>query len=102
MYNSRQFTVIFFYAVFIFCAFSYGVKSKVLWLTSNTHDFGKISKNEPAKFQFGFINISDTPITIDNVRTSCGCTAPNWTTNPIAPKDTSFIEIDFVHLGSSD
>jgi len=95
MYKNPPFIVAFFCAVLISYAFSYGIKSKVLWLASTTHDFGKIPKNEPAKFQFGFINISDTPITIDNVRTSCGCTAPNWTTNPIAQKDTSFIEIDF-------
>ena len=68
MYKNPPFIVAFFCAVLISYAFSYGIKSKVLWLASTTHDFGKIPKNEPAKFQFGFINISDTPITIDNVR----------------------------------
>ena len=65
------------------------------WLDATTHDFGEIQEDEPAKFQFRFINVSDTPITIDNVRTSCGCTAPNWTETPIEPNDTSFIDIKY-------
>lgn len=65
------------------------------WLDATTHDFGEIQKDKPSKFQFRFINVSDTPITIDNVRTSCGCTAPNWTEIPIEPNDTSFIEIKY-------
>lgn len=95
MYKSLFLITIIFCSIIIFSAFSLGVKSKVNWLVATTHDFGEIQKGNPAKFQFQFINASDTPITIDNVRTSCGCTAPNWTETPIEPKDTSFIEIKY-------
>ncbi|MCI5080957.1 MAG: DUF1573 domain-containing protein [Saprospiraceae bacterium] len=72
-----------------------GVKSKVEWLDATTHDYGKLERLQPAKTIFRFKNISSQPLTIDNVRTSCGCTAPAWPATPIEPDSIGTIEIEY-------
>jgi len=68
-------------------------ESKVKWLTPLEHDFGDINHNEPVTHLFEFVNISDKLLTIDNVRTSCGCTASDWEYVPTAIADTSAVSI---------
>ncbi|MBR6371004.1 MAG: DUF1573 domain-containing protein [Bacteroidaceae bacterium] len=47
-------------------------------------DFGTIDEADgPVSHTFHFINISDAPIQIDNVATSCGCTYADYSTQPI-------------------
>ncbi len=71
-------------------------KSKVQWLTPTSHDFGTISQGEPVEHLFKFKNISDISLTIDNVRTTCGCTAPDWNeTEVIMPDSTGTIILEF-------
>lgn len=67
----------------------------VEWLTPMTHDFGTIPHNKFIRHTFKFRNISDQPITIDNVRTSCGCTAPDWAQTPIEPDSVGVINIRY-------
>lgn len=68
-------------------------KSKVEWLGPKTHDFGEIVHKSETTHQFRFKNTSDTPFVIDNVRTSCGCTAADWAETPILPDSTATIEV---------
>ena len=69
--------------------------SGVEWFTPLEHDFGDIIQREPAEFLFEFKNTSGDSILIDNVRTTCGCTTPDWTWDPIAPDSTSQIKVVF-------
>ncbi len=69
--------------------------SMVQWISPTSHDFGTIPYQEPAFFDFTYKNISDQPIIIDNVRTTCGCTAPTWTYDPIPPNAVDTIRIEF-------
>ncbi len=69
--------------------------SKVEWLNTTEHDFGDIQQGKPVTHLFEFKNISGEPFVIDNVRTSCGCTAPTWTYEPIESETTNHIEIVF-------
>ncbi len=69
--------------------------SRVEWLVPKEHDFGDIPRNEPVTVDFKFINTSDEPLFIDNVRTTCGCTATNWSEAPVAAGDTSSIIITY-------
>ena len=62
---------------------------------STTHDFGEIKQGNPVSVDFAFENVSDEPIFIDNVRTTCGCTAPTWSKDPIAPGESAFIELEY-------
>ncbi len=65
------------------------------WTTPTEHDFGEIGRGKEAVHVFTFKNTSDKPIVVDNVRTDCSCTASDWDTAPIAPKEIGKITISF-------
>ena len=44
---------------------------------------------------FSFDNLLATPISIKNVRASCGCTTPNWSREPIAPNAKGEITVTY-------
>ncbi|MFM2339336.1 MAG: hypothetical protein RL115_2529 [Bacteroidota bacterium] len=56
----------------------------VLSLKENSFDFGKISQGKPVYHTFIIINNGKTPLILDNVQASCGCTTPEWSREPIA------------------
>ncbi|MDE5423121.1 DUF1573 domain-containing protein [Ancylomarina sp. DW003] len=64
--------------------------------SSKVHDFGKL-KEEKGKqvYSFEFVNKGTSPIIIKNVRSSCGCTSPNWSKAPVAPGQKGFIKATF-------
>ncbi len=60
------------------------------------HDFGDIMLSDgPQECTFKVKNISDRPVVIHRVITSCGCTEPTWTEAPIRPGDTGDIKVVF-------
>jgi len=65
------------------------------WQTPKTHEFGDLIQNEAVVHSFVFKNITNEPITIENVRTTCGCTVPDWTYEPILPGAESEIKVEF-------
>lgn len=51
-----------------------------------TYDFGKINEGDgKVSFTFNFTNSGKTPLVINRVQASCGCTTPEWTKAPIEP-----------------
>ncbi|HHB51618.1 MAG TPA: DUF1573 domain-containing protein [Saprospiraceae bacterium] len=71
------------------------------WQSPTVHDFGDIAKQETSICYFVFRNNQPFPIVIDNIRTTCGGTAPDWTPFPIQPQalDSIRIEFDAVEAG---
>lgn len=69
--------------------------SRVVWLGPTEVELGTLQKMKPVFLRFPFRNISDQAITIDNIRTGCGCTAPDWSEAAVAPGDTSSILIEY-------
>lgn len=74
----------------------------VAWLTEQDHDFGNVHSNRPVSFAFKFKNISPDTILLQTVRTTCGCTAAQYTEEPIAPQSTGevIVEYDAAQNGS--
>jgi Protein of unknown function (DUF1573) len=71
----------------------YGQVIEELKFAEINHDFGLIKEVDgPAGYQFDFTNTTQSPITITNVRASCGCTTPAWTREPVLPGDSGFIK----------
>ena len=71
-------------------AFSFGMTqaqdepTSAMVFDSYEWDFGTIEEADgPVSHTFRFVNISNNPIQIDNVATSCGCTYAEYTTQPI-------------------
>ena len=65
----------------------------VEWTSPMDYDLGDIALQKPVTVFFHYKNISDQAISIDNVRPTCGCTAPTWSDAPIMPDSTGTIEI---------
>ena len=58
-------------------------------------DFGELQFKSDAKASFSFTNPGSTPLTIQHVKTSCGCTVPHWPTKPIKPGKSGEIKINY-------
>jgi len=51
--------------------------------------------NESANCTFKFSNPGNTPLIVYNVKTSCGCTVPEWTKVPVKPGKSGEIRITY-------
>ncbi len=51
---------------------------EALLLKETEHNFGKIPQGKPVTYVFEVTNSGATPLKIDNVQASCGCTTPEW------------------------
>ncbi len=59
------------------------------------YDFGTIEEDVPVTTTFILTNISEKEIQIDNIRTTCGCTSPDWTQRVIEPQDTAHVLVEY-------
>lgn len=58
----------------------------IVRLDKTLHDFGVVSmKDGPVSCEFNLTNISQGPMTIYAVVSSCGCTNVEWTRETVAP-----------------
>ena len=57
------------------------------------HDFGDIKEADGSvEHIFKFVNNSNSVLFINDVKTSCGCTTPDWTKQPVKPGENGFIK----------
>lgn len=59
------------------------------------HDFGTIAYKKEANYSFEFTNTGKSPLIISEVKTSCGCTVPEWTKAPIRSGEKGQIKITY-------
>ncbi|MFA8300713.1 MAG: DUF1573 domain-containing protein [Hyphomicrobiales bacterium] len=60
-----------------------------------THDFGEIIQGEKVSYSFKYTNTGDKDLLISSISTSCGCTATEFSKDPIAPGKTGAIKVSF-------
>lgn len=71
-------------------------KEAVMSFDVMKHDFGNLTQEGgAAKYSFKFTNTGGEPITITNVKSSCGCTTPSWSKTPIKPGATGYVEASY-------
>jgi hypothetical protein len=64
------------------------------------HDFGKFKESDgKVTYKFEFINTGGSDLIIQNVSASCGCTAPSWTREPIAPGAKGYVAATYNPAG---
>jgi len=63
------------------------------------HDFGTINEGDKVTHIYKFKNTGAVPLIIENVKPSCGCTAPSWSKEPIPVGGTGEIEVEFDSKG---
>ena len=59
------------------------------------HDFGTINEGDVVEHTYTFKNSGAAPLIIQNAQGSCGCTASDWTKQPIPVGGTGFIKAKF-------
>lgn len=60
------------------------------------HDFGTIKEVDgKVTYNFEFTNTGGRPLIISQVRASCGCTAPDWSKEPILPGKKGFVSATY-------
>lgn len=70
-------------------------KEEVLQLKETQFDFGKIPQGKPVTHIFEVINNGKTPLVLENVQASCGCTTPEWSRQPIEPGASKQITVGY-------
>ncbi len=64
-----------------------------------TFDFGAIKAGEVLSHTFKFKNVGNADLIITNVASSCGCTIPKYSKDPLKPGSEGFIEVIFDSSG---
>ncbi len=60
------------------------------------HNFGRIREEAgAANFTFKFTNTGKTPLILQGVEPSCGCTTPEWSQEPVLPGKTGLIKVSY-------
>lgn len=67
----------------------------VKWTTETDHDFGTLRQGRTATFTFTFQNALEEPIVLETVRTTCGCTAAEWTEAPVEAGQSGEVVIEY-------
>jgi len=74
------------FTLFSLCAVAQTKKvSDVAKFSTTTVDLGQVKVGSPVTGTFTVTNVGTTPLIIENVQPSCGCTKSDYTKEPIAP-----------------
>ena len=64
-------------------------------LAQSTYDFGNIKKGDKVNHVYEITNTGKNPLVISEVKPGCGCTAPEFTKEPILPGKKGKITLSF-------
>ncbi|MCP4975622.1 MAG: DUF1573 domain-containing protein [Maribacter sp.] len=70
-------------------------KTAKIKFKTETIDYGIIAKGSDGVRVFEFTNTGDAPLIISKVSSSCGCTIPNWSKDPVLPGKTGEIQVKY-------
>jgi len=71
------------------------VEGIALAFEETTYDYGTIDQGSDGTHNFVFHNTGTEPLLLNNVRSSCGCTIPEWPKEPIAAGKTGTIKVSY-------
>ena len=63
------------------------------------HDFGNLLQGEVVTYSFRFTNTGNAPLIISSVSTSCGCTAGDFSREPVEPGKEGFVKASYNSKG---
>lgn len=79
--------------VFFVCAATFA--EAVIKFDSTAHNFGTFTDEVPVSHTFTFTNTGDEPLVIHQIATSCGCTAADYTKEPVQPGGKGEVTITY-------
>lgn len=69
--------------------------AQTITFDKTTFDYGTIKPSSDGTRFFTVTNTGDKPLIISNVKPSCGCTTPEFNTDPVMPGKTSKIKVGY-------
>lgn len=72
----------------------FGKKAEIKF-TKEEHNFGRIERKSKAETEFTFTNTGTAPLILSEVKSSCGCTVPEWPKEPVAPGASASIIVKY-------
>jgi len=66
-----------------------------IWFEEYLHDYGQIEVDSDGTWSFTFKNLGEEAIVINRVRSTCGCTIPEWPREPIEPGASGKITVKY-------
>ncbi|MCW8980524.1 MULTISPECIES: DUF1573 domain-containing protein [Altibacter] len=81
-------------AIVALVSFSAQAQAKISFKT-DTIDYGEIAKGSDGVRVFEFTNTGNAPLIISDVKSSCGCTVPKKPDGPVAPGESSTIQVKY-------
>ena len=67
----------------------------VLSFKDTLHDFGNIKQGDVVEYDFEYSNTGKSDVVITQAQASCGCTVPDYNTDPIAPSKSAMMKVKF-------
>ncbi len=67
----------------------------VLTFSDTVHDFGTIREGQQVSWRFRFRNTGTGDLLLVSAASTCGCTIPDFTGQPVSPGDTGSIRVLF-------
>ncbi|WP_162523976.1 MULTISPECIES: DUF1573 domain-containing protein [unclassified Flavobacterium] len=84
------------YLTVLFGISSFAQSGAKIEFKEETINYGDVEKGKDDGIRiFEFINTGNEPLLIKNVKSSCGCTVPEWPKEPIAPGAKSQIKVQY-------
>lgn len=77
------------------CSYTSMQAQDIQWINGTEINLGQLATYQDTTFQYTFLNKSKKPISIETVRTTCGCTNPQWPTGLIEPGEKGQIQVTF-------
>lgn len=59
------------------------------------HDYGNVPQGGDGVTQFKYTNTGKVPLVLSKVRSSCGCTVPSWSKEPLMPGQSASITVKY-------
>ncbi len=59
------------------------------------HDYGEVKQNGNGVCEFKYTNTGSVPLVLSKVRSSCGCTVPKWSKEPLMPGQSASITVKY-------
>ena len=70
-------------------------RGQEIYFEEVVHDYGEIAEDSDGNWSFQFMNLGEEAIVINRVRSTCGCTIPDWPREPVEPGAAGSITVKY-------
>lgn len=70
-------------------------KGEEIWFEEIMHEYGEIPEGSDGSWSFTFKNLGKQAILINRVRSTCGCTVPDWPRQPVEPGGSGQVTVKY-------